>query len=106
MIPPGGRIPRKPEGRLTHWRMAIEVLVREAGFGVLLWSGATGVAGTRVVTSVLGLCAIIAATRRFPLLRPQTWKMAVWEGALLFFGAVCVSNLLTMAFGVAPWWRN
>ena len=80
--------------------------MREAGFGVLLWGVATGVAGTRIVTSVLGLCIIIAATRRFPLLRPQTWKMAAWEGVLLFFGAVCVTNLLTLAFGTAPWWRD
>ena len=81
------------------------VLLREAAFGFLLWSGAAPGRAIQTAASLTVLCAILLLTRRFGILRPTGWTTAFWEGLLLYVGAVCVCNLLRLGFGIAPWWR-
>lgn len=107
MIPPAQRFPA-PRGPGAPGKLLptmLGVLLREAAFGFLLWSGAAPGRAIQLAVSLAGLCAIILLTRRFGILRSTSWATASWEGLLLYVGAVCVRNLLWLGFGIAPWWR-
>jgi len=107
MIPPAPRFPAPrgpgtPDGMLPT---ALSVLLREAVFGFLLWSGAAPSREIRLAVDLAGLCMIVLLTRRFGILRSTGWATATWEGLLLYVGAVSMCNLLWLGFGIAPWWR-
>lgn len=107
MIPPAQRFPApRGPGMPSNTLLAVlGVLLREAVFGFLFWSSAAPGTGLRIAASLLGLCAIILWTRRFGFLRHSSWMTASWEGLLIYAGAVAIGNLLSIGFGVAPWWR-
>ncbi len=107
MIPPAQRFPAprgpgKSDGSLPT---ALSVVLREGVAGVLLWSSAAPDNRIRLAVALTGLCGLILWTRWFGLLRPNSWAKACWEGLLLYFGAICLCNLLLLGFGLAPWWR-
>ena len=84
--------------------LTLDVLLREAVFGLLLWSGAAGKAGLRLPLYMLGLVTILTWTWHFGLTRPAAWRTVLAESGLLFFGSICIANLLLAGFGLAPWW--
>ncbi len=108
MIPGNGHVPsppRKPAEPGETLRLAMQVLLREAALGCLLWGGAAADGATWLVWFLLNLCAILLWTRHLGLLRPRSWAMAFGEGGLLYVGALCFCSLLLALFGAAPWWR-
>ncbi len=86
--------------------MALNVLAREAVVGLLLWCGNAGQISITLVFYLLGLCATVSWTGQFGLTRPASWKTVLNESAILYLGAVCVSNLLLIGLGLAPWWQG
>lgn len=108
-VPPADRFPARDSGpnRPVGWlRLALNVLAREAVLGMLLWCGNTGQISITLVFYLLGLCATVSWTGRFGLTRPASWKTVLKESAILYLGAVCVSNLLLVGLGLAPWWQG
>ena len=85
--------------------MVVNVLAREAVLGLLLWCGNAGRSSVALVFYLTGLCAIVLWTWHFGLTRPASWITVLKESALVYFGAVCVSNLLLAGLGLAPWWQ-
>lgn len=83
----------------------LTLLMQEVVFGFVLWGGAAPSRDTRLALNVVSLCAILLWTRRFGVLRPTGWLTASWEGLLVYVGAVCACNILSLVLGVAPWWR-
>jgi len=107
MIPAGHGFPAPPSPRTPAGTLLaiLRVLLQETVFGILFWSSAAPGTGSALARSMFGLCTVILWTRRFGYLRPSNWTTASWEGLLVYVGAVCICNLLTFGFGVAPWWR-
>lgn len=106
MIPPtddfpAPRGPGTPHGLLLT---SLTLLVREVVFGLVLWGGAAPGRDNRLALSLVSLCATLLWTRRFGILRPAGWLTA-WEGLLVYVGAVCFCNILSLLLGTAPWWR-
>lgn len=99
---PAPRGPRTPRGILLT---SLTVLMREAVFGFVLWGGAAPGRDTRLALSLLSLCTILLWTRRFGTLRSIGWMAASWEGLLVYVGAICMCNILSLVLGIAPWWR-
>lgn len=107
MIPPDGsfpapRGPRTPHGLLLT---SLTMLVREVVFGFVLWASAAPGRDTRLALSLVSLCAILLWTRRFGILGSTRWLAASWEGLLVYVGAVCMCNILSLVLGTAPWWH-
>jgi hypothetical protein len=106
MIPRASRFPPprpEPDGSSATLRLALNVFLRETVIGVLLWAVAVADTGTRLAVMLACLCALVPLTRRFGILRPRGWMRALQEAVLLYFGAICVCNLLLLGFGRAPW---
>ena len=106
MIPPAGRFPPPrpdPDDPSATQRLALNVFLREAVIGVLLWTVAVADTGTRLAVTLAGLCVLVPWTCRFGILRPRGWMRALQEAVLLYLGAICVCNLLLFGFGRAPW---
>jgi hypothetical protein len=108
-VPPANRFPARGSGpnRPFGWlRLALNVLAREAVLGLLLWCGNAGQISVTLVFYLLGLCATISWTGQFGLTRPASWRTILKESLTLYLGAVCVSNLLLVGLGLAPWWQG
>ncbi len=106
MVPPGGSParPSQPDGFAGRMRFVAAVLLREAVIGSLLWAGAAEGTKMRLAFHLTAIPVTVLWTRRFGLMRPMIWKVALMEGMLLYFGGICFSNLMRAGFGLAPWW--
>ncbi len=107
MVPPGGHFPARPsrpDGFAGKTRFVAAVLLREAIIGSLLWAGTAEVAQVRLAFYLTIISATFLWTRRFGLMRPMIWRVALIESMLLCLGGICFSNLMHAGFGLAPWW--
>jgi len=106
MVPPGGNPARPPQpgGFAGRTRLVAAVLLREAVIGSLLWAGAAEVAKVRLAFHLTAVSVTVLWTRRFGLMRPMIWKVALMESMPLYLGGICFSNLMYAGFGLAPWW--
>lgn len=109
MIPPDDRFPNRKSrraGKRGRISLVLNILLREAALGVLLWGGAAEQASLRALLYVIGLGGVVICTRHFGLTRPVVWRAVLAESVTLYAGSVCVANLLLAGFGLAPWWRG
>ena len=81
----------------------MDAIARELVIGMMLWAcrSVDYRIGAPLIVAVL--CLSVVASRLFGLLQPPRWASAMKEGALVFFGALCVSNIFLILFGLAPW---
>lgn len=107
VLPPGGpwerrRLPAfEPPAPLP--RVALAVLARQLGLGVILWGCRSPDAVFDIVAGLICLAVLVPSTRWFGRPRPLPWADTWKEAAWLFVGGWCIANILLVLFGLAPW---
>lgn len=93
----------RPPTAAQRWAVALQVISREAVVGAVLWSCHSPEYRVEVPAFALIFVVLVALTKRFGFSRPTTWRGAVLEATVVFFGSMCAANLVLLLYGPAPW---